>query len=73
MMPALLTFSRAVRQVRRRRRDRDPWIEGYEARAKALARSANPYAPGGDSRRLWDSGWMEAQGEWEERTRACTA
>jgi ribosome modulation factor len=45
-----------------RRRDNDPWIEGYEARVALTARSANPYA-GPDSRGLWDEGWMEAQGE----------
>lgn len=48
----------------RRKRGRakldDPWIEGYEARSKYQARTCNPYRGRGDSRRLWDEGWMEA-------------
>ncbi|MGA2231943.1 MAG: hypothetical protein ABSH22_13685 [Tepidisphaeraceae bacterium] len=51
-----------------RHRDDDPWIEGYEARVALQARSANPYN-GPDSRRLWDDGWMEAQGEETQNTR----
>jgi ribosome modulation factor len=62
-MLTILTFSRSEQPVKRRRKDRDPWIEGYEASAKARPRSYNPYDSGRDSRRLWDDGWMEAQME----------
>ena len=48
-----------LRRGKRNRRD-DPWIEGYEAREKFHARTCNPYRGPGDSRKLWDDGWMEA-------------
>jgi ribosome modulation factor len=66
MATQLLSLNR-TETPKRRRRDNDPWIEGYDARLALLARSANPYR-GADWRRLWDNGWMEAQADQSDKS-----
>jgi ribosome modulation factor len=56
-----INLSQPSKQVYRRD-ERDPWIEGYEARQTCLARTANPYR-GLDTQPLWDEGWLAAQEE----------
>jgi hypothetical protein len=51
--------SRPKRSGSWRERDSfDPYVEGYEAQGKDIARSANPYGCT-DAGQLWDDGWAE--------------